>query len=371
MAAEPLAMCYPAGWRHFEGRLTPRFRTIQVCPKDKPARLLQAEDAVVRPLGGGRARAHYLLSSLAWYTGTLYNRLERKGAIVIIGHRTHQDDLQGRLLAQQAAGGDRWTVVELKALSASGDALWPEKFDSEALARIKANTTAQDWAALYQQEPTQEVGSYFKEDWLVPILDLPPGSVLNVYGASDYAVTCNGGDFTVHVVIGIDPKRRMFLLDLWRQQTSSNVWIEAWCDLVTKWKPAFWAEEKTQITSGVGPFITARARERQAYTKREQFPTRHDKAVRAQSIRGRMELDGFYVPARAPWLADLKAELLAFPTGKHDDQVDALGLVGQLLDKWAPGGVPKLEPGAFRPPPIDYVALYPKPDEPLLNVKIL
>src|SRR5260370_38205149 len=66
----------------------------------------------------------------------------------------------------------------------------------------------------------------------------------------------------------------MFLVDLWRQQTSSNVWIEAWCDLVTKWKPAFWAEAKTQITSGVGPFITARARERQAYTKREQFPTR-------------------------------------------------------------------------------------------------
>jgi len=31
-----------------------RFRTIQVCPQDKPARLLQAEDAVVRPLGGGR-----------------------------------------------------------------------------------------------------------------------------------------------------------------------------------------------------------------------------------------------------------------------------------------------------------------------------
>jgi hypothetical protein len=133
----------------------------------------------------------------------------------------HQDDLSGRLLAQQAAGGDQWTVVELKALSASGDALWPEKFDSEALARIKANISAQDWAALYQQEPTQEVGSYFKEDWLIPVLDLPPRSVLNVYGASDYAVTSNGGDYTVHVVIGIDPKRRMFLLDLWRQQTSS------------------------------------------------------------------------------------------------------------------------------------------------------
>jgi hypothetical protein len=83
-----------------------------------------------------------------------------------------------------------------------------------------------------------------------------------------------------------------------------------------------------------------------------------------------MELDGLYVPARAPWLPDLKAELLAFPRGKHDDIVDALGLVGQLLDKWAPGGVPKIDPSFFRLPPIDYVALYPRPDE-LLSLKVL
>jgi len=79
---------------------------------------------------------------------------------------------------------------------------------------------------------------------------------------------------------------------------------------------------------------------------------RHDKAVRAQSMRGRMEPDGLYVPARVPWLPDLKAELLAFPRGRHDDIVDALGLAGQLLDMWAPGGVPKLEPYAFRPRPL-------------------
>jgi len=64
-----------------------------------------------------------------------------------------------------------------------------------------------------------------------------------------------------------------------------------------------------------------------------------------------MEPDGLYVPARVPWLPDLKAELLAFPRGRHDDIVDALGLAGQLLDMWAPGGVPKLEPDAFRPRP--------------------
>jgi hypothetical protein len=33
------------------------------------------------------------------------------------------------LLAQQAAGGDRWTVVSLAAVSDGGAALWPERFD--------------------------------------------------------------------------------------------------------------------------------------------------------------------------------------------------------------------------------------------------
>jgi hypothetical protein len=44
---------------------------------------------------------------------------------------------------------------------------------------------------------------------------------LNVYGASDYAVTSHGGDYTAHVVIGVDPENRMYLLDLWRASNGS------------------------------------------------------------------------------------------------------------------------------------------------------
>jgi predicted phage terminase large subunit-like protein len=59
---------------------------------------------------------------------------------------------------------------------------------------------------------------------------------------------------------------------------------------------------------------------------------RGDKAVRAQSMRGRMALEGLYVPAGSAWLPDFRSELLSFPAGRHDDQMDAIGLVGQLLD---------------------------------------
>lgn len=272
-----------------------------------------------------------------FYTGTLYNRLMPGGAIVVINHRMHEDDLCGMLLSQQAAGGDRWEVVKLPALSEDGKALWPERYPVDVLERIRKNTFARDWSSLYQQEPAPEEGDYFKAEWLKPIDRLPDIKTMRIYGGSDYAVTSAGGDYTVHAVVGVDPEGKTYLLDLWRKQASPDVWIERFCDLVLQWKPMGWAEETGQIRSGVGPFIDKRCVERKAFVYREQFPTRGDKAIRASSIRGRMAQMGLYVDFNAPWFAALRSELLSFPAGKHDDQVDALGLVGQLLDKMLSG----------------------------------
>jgi predicted phage terminase large subunit-like protein len=105
-----------------------------------------------------------------------------------------------------------------------------------------------------------------------------------------------------------------------------------------------WAEEKGQISAGIGPALDKRQRELKAHVYRQQFPTRGDKAVRAQSIRGRMALQGLYVPATSNWYSVFRSELLSFPAGKYDDQVDALGLVGQLLDQMVPGQKPKEPP---------------------------
>lgn len=272
-----------------------------------------------------------------WYQGTAYNRLQPGGAIVIINHRMHEEDLCGRLLAQQAAGGDKWEVVELPAIDHLGKALWPAAYPIESLERIKKNSQARFWSALYLQRPTPDEGDYFKAEWLKPYIKAPDRKTLQVYGASDYAVTSDGGDHTCHVVVGIDPEDRMYLLDVWRKQSDSEEWVTSWCDLVIEHKPIGWAEETGQIRSGVGPWLDKEARRRKAYCAREQFPTRGDKSVRAQSIRGRMAAEGLYVDINAPWYPELRSELLSFPAGKWDDQVDALGLLGQLLDKMVAG----------------------------------
>ena len=275
-----------------------------------------------------------------WFRSDLLTRLKPGGRIVIIQTRWHEDDLSGRLLEAMKRGGDKWRVISLPALAGPADplgrdpgaALWPEWEDETALKRKRAMLLPREWSALYQQNPVPDDGDYFKADWIKRYTVAPDAKNMRIVGASDYAVTADGGDYTVHMVVGVDTERRPYVLDLWRAQTSSDVWVDAWCELVKQWKPVEWGEEKGQINAGVGPFLIRRAIERQAFTFRRGFASRTDKAIRAQSIRGRMAQLGLYVPADAPWASDLIAELLQFPAGKHDDQVDALGLIGQLLD---------------------------------------
>ena len=52
-------------------------------------------------------------------------------------------------------------------------------------------------------------------------------------------------------------------------------------------------------------------------------------------------MKGLYVPGDAPWWKDFEAELLRFPAGVHDDVVDSIALVGQLLDRARPGIAPR------------------------------
>jgi predicted phage terminase large subunit-like protein len=280
-----------------------------------------------------------------WYVNDFRTRLMPGARKILIQTRWHEDDLAGRALQNED-----WEVISLPALAEPGDVLdrsegaplWTDGdygYGAQLL-DIRASVPPRTWSALYQQRPAPETGEYFRKEWFSFYDTPPPLETLHVYGASDYAVTAQGGDYTVHGVGGMDANGDLFILDLWRRQSAADQWVEAFCDLVLKWKPLGWAEEKGQIRAGVGPFLERRMQERGAFVAREAFAARGDKAVRAQSIRGRAALRGVRLPRKAPWLADFMAELMSFPAGVHDDQVDMLGLLGQLLDTMTEGSAP-------------------------------
>ena len=288
-----------------------------------------------------------------WYLNDFRPRLIPGARIVLIRTRWHDDDLAGRCLDHEP-----WEVLSLPAFSKPGDPLrhsideplWTDDDYGygQQLVSLRKTTPARVWSALYQQAPAPDEGNFFKTEWIKPVDIIPHSSTLRVYGGSDYAVTADGGDFTVHVVLGLDHLNKMYLLEVWRRQATSDLWIEGLCDLVQKYRPLEWAEETGQIKSGIGPFLEKRLSQRRLYVTRTQFVARADKSVRARSIQGRMALDGLYYPRHAPWVADFLAEVLSFPAAKHDDQADALALVGQLIDKMHVGPVSKI--ATPRPP---------------------
>ena len=280
-----------------------------------------------------------------WYTHDAYTRLMTPDAIVICQTRWHEDDLSGRLIADMEADlGDTWEILHLQAIDEMGQALWPEKYDVAWLERRKKVVGPQAWQALYQGNPTPEQGTYFMREWILPYdyEDLPPRSHLQVYGASDYAVTENDGDYTVHLVVGVDPQDRIYILDMWRRQTLSDAWVESLLDMAEKWKPLWWIEEKAQIEKSVGPFIEKRQRERKVYFSRLGFSSAKNKSTKARAIQGRMGTPGMvWFPRQALYYTDICDELLKFPAGKNDDIVDCLSLIGRMLAALAAGKIPK------------------------------
>ena len=270
-----------------------------------------------------------------WYVNDFTTRLKPGARQVLIQTRWSEKDLGGRLLERE---GDQWKVVKLPMEAVQndplgrkpGERLWPEWFTHDMVTEAKRRDE-RTWSALYQQEPSPEEGTYFKRAWFNEYTFLPPD--LHVYGASDYAVSGGDGDYTVHGIFGIDFNGSIYVLDWWKQQTTSDVWIDAQCDLIAKYYPLIWFGESGPIRKAIEPFLKGRMIQRQTPCRLEWLPSINDKITRARAIQAKASMGDLNLPQDALWKADLIHEWLQFPAGKYDDGVDVLSLLGRGLEK--------------------------------------
>ena len=268
-----------------------------------------------------------------WYINDFRTRLKPGARQIIIQTRWHEDDLSGRLLATE---GDQWHVLKLPMEAtpndplgrAVGERLWADWFTPEMVEDAKRDVRS--WNALYQQDPAPESGDYFKREWFQEYETLPK---LTVYGASDYAVTEGGGDYTELGVFGVDPSSNIYVLDWWHGQTTSDVWIDAQISLMRDHKPAKWFGESGPIRRAIEPFLIKRMAERDIYSVIEWLPSIAEKTARARAIQARASMGKIFFPKSAPWKSHVLGNLLRFPAGKHDDSVDVFSLIGRALDQ--------------------------------------
>lgn len=287
-----------------------------------------------------------------WYTSTFYTRLAPGAGILIILTRWHHDDLAGWLLREQEEGGDRWDVVVYPAIAEhdeshrrQGEALHPARYDVDALARIKRAIGQRDWQALYQQKPTSDEGDYFQRSFFryYHAHERPPLQLLSTYTAWDLAIGQNEmNDYSVGITVGIDQEERIWVLDIVRGRWDALELADIILDTHKTWNTERVGIEHGQISMTLWPLLQQRIKERKAWDfpfdpKRDALKTgKRDKPARARPIQGRMRQGMVLLPKDAPWLASFESELLSFPSGVHDDQVDAFAWIGQMLAIFVP-----------------------------------
>lgn len=280
-----------------------------------------------------------------WYVNDFLTRLKPGSRQILIQTRWHEDDLGGRILERER---EKWKVIKLPMEAGAddplgrqaGDRLWPEWFTDEMVKTAKMDVRA--WNALYQQEPVPDDGDYFKRENFSEYDMYPQG--LHVYGASDFAVTDGGGDFTEHGIFGVDVSGNVYVLDWWRGQKSSDVWIETMCDLIRQWRPLCWFGEAGPIRRAIEPFLMRRMVDRMAHCRIEWLPSIADKEIRARSIQALSYVKGIFWPKHSDWRPEVEKQLLQFPTGKYDDAVDVFSLIGRGLEYIAPARKPRVRP---------------------------
>jgi predicted phage terminase large subunit-like protein len=274
-----------------------------------------------------------------WYLNDFLTRLMPNAAQIVIQTRWHEDDLSGRILEREAA---KWTVIKLPMLAIAndplqrpeGERLWPEWFTDDMVQTAQKDVRA--WNALYQQDPAPEDGEYFKREYFNEYDVQPPLTSVHIYGASDYAVTEGAGDYTEHGIFALDFNGDLYVLDWWREQAASNVWIEKQCDLIAKYSPLIWFGESGPIKKSIEPFLKRRMQERQTFCRLEWLSSIYDKVVRARPFQARSAMGNVFLPSHAPWKPELMSQLMRFPAGKYDDGVDVCSLIGRGLEHAQP-----------------------------------
>ena len=278
-----------------------------------------------------------------WFRSTLASRLNDKdtGAILCVMQRLHEDDLSGMLLEQ---GG--WRHLALPAIAPcdqvvslprgrwylrrEGEVLHPARESRPVLDKLKAEMGSAAFAAQYQQDPVPAVGNMFRAEWLREYTEVREcneyGKIVQSWDTANKAGERN--DYSVCITARVKG-REIRLLHVWRGKLEFPDLKRKAIELAIDWRArTLLIEDKA---SGQQLIQALRAEDRRGVPWPIARAPELDKYSRADGITSMVEAGQLLLPADAAWLAEFRSELLAFPNGRNDDQVDALS---QLL-AWA------------------------------------
>ena len=285
-----------------------------------------------------------------WFDGTLYSRLDdkREGVIIVVMQRLHLEDLAGHLLERGS-----WVHLDLPAIAETdeeipigpnkihlrraGELLHAECEPMRELDGLKNALGSFRFSAHYQQRPVPLEGEIIKWHWFRNYDSYPPlqagdeiiqswDTAYKAEELSDYSV-CSTWLVQGNLYYLIDVLREKLVYpDLKKKVIAHALGYHANAIIV---------ENKG---SGMALIDDLRRGGAAGIPMPIAFDPESDKLTRMATRAVNIEAGQVLLPRSAAWLDDFRTELLQFPKGRHDDQVDSLSQFLSWIEKRTSAG---------------------------------
>lgn len=272
-----------------------------------------------------------------WYRSVVLTRLEPNAAIILVMTRWHQDDLAGRILAEEKLSGIKeWEVINFPALATAddilgrkeGEALWPERYPVDVLLNTKRTVGSRVWSALYQGNPQDSESQKFKREWFRMYDNLPKEAFIKRGGGADTATSLkSANDNTSLVDVCRDEEGFLYVDDCFCEKITVSGYAKY---LVNQHRAKKYSKIKLEKNNAGEAFkqrIDEVAREEGVAIPVECEQTSTDKMVRAMEFQALVENGTLKFKRGHKRIAELIEHLINFDGngGDIDDDVDALG----------------------------------------------
>lgn len=251
-----------------------------------------------------------------------------RGAMIVVGQRMHEDDLSGNLLQK---GGWKHVCLPLVAEEAAsyafgkscwdrtvGEPLLASQWPEPIIQRKREEVGAPIFAAQYQQNPSAAFGELIRPDQILHFSDLPPDARRMTLSWDTAVKTGSDNSYTVCLVIARDA-RRHYVVDVLRARVDPVQMRDAALGLIKAYKPSKILIEDASSGTGLASMLAERGHQT------ELRPTGgRGKEERLESQLHMFAQHLVLIKRNQPWTVELESELMRFPFGKHNDQVDAL-----------------------------------------------
>ncbi|MEN2765768.1 phage terminase large subunit [Ornithinibacillus xuwenensis] len=252
------------------------------------------------------------------------SRLHPGAVVILILTRWHEDDLQGRLLSSEYGEPLDWQVYNFPLEAEKddllgrsiGEPLWEERYGYKFIEERKRYPSS--FNSLYQGRPTSQEGNIIKRHWWKYYDEnkLPPVAIKIM----SIDATFKDGDDNDFVSIQVWGKSGVnsFLIDQTKARMDFTATIQAIQNMRAKHSDVrgIFIEDKAN-----GPAIISMLANKLPGI----IPVKPDggKVARVNAVTPYIEAGNVYIP-RTKWIHDFVEECASFPSGKHDDQVDAM-----------------------------------------------